>query len=84
MMCKTVFYLFCGWQNIELSEFSADHGGLESDLTIGLRCHQLVKKRRRRSEEESYRMEHGFLSLNGFSEVGTPTSSGSFLACCSQ
>lgn len=32
----------------------------------------------------SYRMMQGFLSLKGFSEVGTPTSRGSLRACCSQ
>lgn len=31
-----------------------------------------------------YRMVQGFLSLKGFSEAGTPTSSGSLRACCSQ
>lgn len=31
-----------------------------------------------------YRMVHGFLSLKGFSEAGTPTSRGSLRTCCSQ
>lgn len=39
---------------------------------------------RARGAESSYRMMQGFLSLKGFSEVGTPTSRGSLRACCSQ
>lgn len=34
--------------------------------------------------KQSYRIIHGFLSLKGFSEAGTPTSRGSLRACCSQ
>lgn len=34
--------------------------------------------------KQSYRIIQGFLSLKGFSEAGTPTSRGSFRACCSQ
>lgn len=36
------------------------------------------------TRKQSYRMIQGFLSLKGFSEAGTPTSRGSFRACCSQ
>lgn len=39
---------------------------------------------REHRREPSYRMTQGFLSLKGFSEAGTPTSRGSFRACCSQ
>lgn len=41
-------------------------------------------RERESTGKPSYRMTQGFLSLKGFSEAGTPTSSGSFRACCSQ
>jgi len=36
------------------------------------------------ARKQSYKIIQGFLSLKGFSEAGTPTSRGSFRACCSQ
>lgn len=42
------------------------------------------RHREKTQREPRYRMTQGFLSLKGFSEAGTPTSRGSFRACCSQ
>lgn len=41
-------------------------------------------RKRERVRESGYRRMQGFLSLKGFSEVGTPTRRASLRACCSQ